>query len=269
MTYEQEKFWPCQSSNPAHTIGGGSKRTLNPQTTAISELNDERSFCVCNEEGCVRGGFALLGGEPLLNPHVIEHLHLAREMWPNANLMLFTNGFFLDRHPDLPATLVEIDCRLEVSQHGTHEPYLARFNEARKTVWQWRADYPGIQIKIRQSHRGWMRQYQVEDGKPMPFDSNPAAAFKICMQKTCTQLFRTCLFKCPALAYHALMEQRLRIETLPAWQLFRDYKACPPSSTDDDLRSFVETKAIPQCGLCPSKRVPFKHPNPTQRSVIR
>ena len=213
--------------------------------------------------------FALLGGEPLLNPHVIQHLQLARESWPASDLLLVTNGFFFDRHPDLPTTLVETDCRLEVSQHGTHEPYLARFNEAKKTVWQWRSGYPGIQIKIRQSHRGWMRQYRIENGKPIPFDSDPAAAFKICMQKTCTQLFRTCLFKCPALAYHALMEQRLRIETLAAWQLFRDYKACPPSVSEDELRSFLETKAIPQCGLCPSKRVPFKHPDPTLRSEIR
>ena len=66
--------------------------------------------------------FALLGGEPLLNPHLIEHLRLARESWPDSDLMLVTNGFFFNCHLDLPATLVETDCRLEVSQHGTHEP---------------------------------------------------------------------------------------------------------------------------------------------------
>jgi hypothetical protein len=55
-TYERKMFWPCQSSSPLHTFGGGPKRTLNSQTTAISELNIERSFCGCNEEGCVRGG---------------------------------------------------------------------------------------------------------------------------------------------------------------------------------------------------------------------
>lgn len=31
-----------------------------------------------------------------------------------------------------------------------------------------------------------MRQHQIENGKPMPFDSRPNAAFKICIQKTCT-----------------------------------------------------------------------------------
>ena len=213
--------------------------------------------------------FALLGGEPLLNPNLIAHLHLARECWPHSNLMLVTNGFFFDRHPNLPQTLVNINCCLEVSQHGTHEPYLQRFRKAKHTVWRWREQYPGIQIKIRQSHRGWMRQYQVENGKPLPFDSNLAAAYRICMQKTCTQLFRDCLWKCPAIAYHSLMEQRLGLESIPAWQLFRDYEACPASATDGELRTFVETKAIPQCGLCPSKRVPFRHPDPTQRSVLR
>ena len=29
------------------------------------------------------------------------------------------------------------------------------------------------------------------------------------------------------------------------------------------------TTAIPQCGLCPSKRQPFHHPDPTQRSELR
>ncbi|WP_442511658.1 radical SAM protein [Novipirellula sp. SH528] len=212
--------------------------------------------------------FALLGGEPLLNPHLIEHLRLARQYWPDSNLMLVTNGFFFDRHPELPATLVDTNCRLEVSQHGTHQPYMDRFNAAKRTVWQWRADYPAIQIKIRQSHRGWMRQYRVEDGKPMPFNSKPESAYRICMQKTCTQLFRESLWKCPALAYHALVEQRLKLETIPAWQLFRDYKACPASATDEELRTFVQSKAIPQCGLCPSKRVPFKHRDPTQSGKI-
>ncbi len=213
--------------------------------------------------------FALLGGEPLLNPRLIEHLRLAREYWPDSNLMLVTNGFFIDRHPELPATLVDTECRLEVSQHGRHEKYLERFNVAKRTVWQWRADYPGIQIKIRQSHRGWMRQYRVEDGKPMPFDSKPDESYRVCMQKTCTQLFRNCLWKCPALAYHALMEERLKLESTPAWQLFRDYKACPAVASDDELQRFAETKAIPQCGLCPSNRVPFKHPDPLKRSALR
>lgn len=213
--------------------------------------------------------FALLGGEPLMNPNLIEHLHLARECWPHSSLMLVTNGFFFDRYPALPETLAQTDCRLEVSQHGTHEAYLARFRKAKQTVWRWREEYPGIQIKIRQSHRGWMRQYRIENGKPMPFDSTPQAAYKICMQKTCTQLFNERLWKCPALAYWPQLEQRLNLEEIPEWQLFRDYQACSSECSDAELAAFLNSRAIPQCGLCPSKREPFHHPDPTQRSELR
>ncbi|TWU54740.1 Cyclic pyranopterin monophosphate synthase [Rubripirellula tenax] len=213
--------------------------------------------------------FALLGGEPLLNPQILQHIRLTRQHWPDSELMLVTNGFFLHRFPDLPAILLETNCRLEVSQHGTHDDYVKRFREVKHLVWRWREDHPGIQIKIRQSHRGWMRQYKVENGKPMPFDTKPEAAFKVCMQKTCTQLHRGVLWKCPALAYFAQLEAKLKLQNLPQWQLFRDYKAIATNASDDELRTFIETKAIPQCGLCPSRRTKFVHPNPLQRSALK
>jgi molybdenum cofactor biosynthesis enzyme MoaA len=46
--------------------------------------------------------FALLGGEPLLNPAILEHIQLARQHWYDSELMLVTNGFFLHRFPELP-----------------------------------------------------------------------------------------------------------------------------------------------------------------------
>jgi hypothetical protein len=149
-----------------------------------------------------------------------------------------------------------------------HEAYAKRFRKVRELVWKWRLDFHGVQIRVRQSHQGWMRQYNVVDGKPMPFDSQPAAAFKVCMQKTCTQLGESgFLFKCPALAYFAKLESKLKLHDIPEWQLFRDYKACSANATDAELRTFIETKAIPQCGLCPSNRTKFVHPNPLQRTA--
>jgi molybdenum cofactor biosynthesis enzyme MoaA len=59
--------------------------------------------------------FALLGGEPLLNPAIEQHIQLARKHWPDSELMLVTNGFFLHRFPNLPIVLREARCRLEVS----------------------------------------------------------------------------------------------------------------------------------------------------------
>jgi len=45
--------------------------------------------------------FALLGGEPLLNPSIIEHIQLARQHWPDSELMLGTNDFFPSSLPRL------------------------------------------------------------------------------------------------------------------------------------------------------------------------
>ncbi|MFG0261673.1 MAG: radical SAM protein [Novipirellula sp. JB048] len=211
--------------------------------------------------------FALLGGEPLLNPQIVQHIQFARQHWSDSNLMLVTNGFFLHRFADLPDVLLDTNCRLEVSQHGTHDEYVKRFLKVKQLVWRWRDEYPGIQIKIRQSHRGWMRQYNVEGGTPMPFNSKPARAYRVCLQRNCTQLNRKMLWKCPALAYFSQLESKLNLHTLPQWQLFRDYQACSPAATAEQLRQFLRTKSIPQCGLCPSRRTKFVHPNPLNRNA--
>ncbi|MDX1925286.1 MAG: radical SAM protein [Pirellulaceae bacterium] len=212
--------------------------------------------------------FAMLGGEPLLNPEIIEHIKLARRHWPNSELMLVTNGFYLGRHPELPQTLINSDVRLEISQHGTHSSYLAAFQQVNQHVGRWRREYPELCIKIRKSHQGWMRQYNIVNGKPMPFNSDPEAAYGICMQRTCTQLVNHQLAKCPALAYWPKLEAKAGLESIPEWQRFRDYQTCPASASDDEVRAFLDSGAIPQCSICPSKRIPFAHPDPLQRSRL-
>jgi hypothetical protein len=49
-----------------------------------------------------------------------------------------------------------------------------------------------------------------------------------------------------SLAYFATMERKLRLEAIPAWQLFRDYQACPPNATDAEVREFFATRESPQ-----------------------
>lgn len=67
----------------------------------------------------------------------------------------------------------------------------------------------------------------------------------------------------PRMAYHAIMSRKLNLADEPAWQLFRDYKACPPIASDDEVRAFLATNEIPQCGLCPMRKVPFQHRDPS------
>ncbi len=212
---------------------------------------------------------AILGGEPTLNPDLIRIIELARESFPNASGLFVTNGFFLGRHPDLPRALIDNGFRLDVSQHGNALAYRARFNEVLQRLSEWRAEYPALKITVRESHKGWRQQYQIVDGKPMPFGSSPRAAWNICLQRTCTQLYKRFLWKCPALAYFAMMERKLRLESMPDWQLFRDYQACRPTATDEEVRAFFATREIPQCGLCPSRKIPFRHVDPTTKGALQ
>jgi hypothetical protein len=70
------------------------------------------------------------------------------------------------------------------------------------------------------------------------------------------------LFKCPALAYHAIMSRKLNLDQEPAWQLFRDYQACPPTASDDQVVDFLATEEVPSCALCPARKIPFRHSDP-------
>jgi hypothetical protein len=206
---------------------------------------------------------AILGGEPTLNPSLVQIIEIARKAFRNAEGLLVTNGFFLDRHPSLPQVLVKNRFRMDVSQHGRAPEYMKRFREVRRQIRQWRESYPTLSINIRKSHRGWRQQYIVVDGKPMPFDSDPRSAWNICLQRSCTQLYKSCLWKCPALAYHGIMSRRLKLDKEPAWQPFRDYQACPPSASDEQVRVFLAVEEVRQCSLCPARKIQFRHRNPT------
>ena len=61
--------------------------------------------------------FRLLGGEPTINPCLTELVLLARDMWPESRIGLTTNGFFLHKHPRLPAALEEADVMVTLTVH--------------------------------------------------------------------------------------------------------------------------------------------------------
>lgn len=206
--------------------------------------------------------FVILGGEPTLNPDLCEMLVLGRRAFPGARKLLVSNGFFFDRHPDLPKVLCDNYYKLEVSQHGNAPAYRERFQAVLDTIARWRRDFPRLAIGVRQSHIGWRRQYNIEDGKALPILSNPRDGWNACIQKRCTQLYKRHLWKCPALAYFSLLEKKLRLEDVPDWQLFRDYQACRPTATDAEVRRFFANQEIDQCGLCPDHKIPFRHNDP-------
>ena len=46
------------------------------------------------------GTLNLLGGEPLLNPKIIDFMRIARENLPNTNIQIVTNGILLNEQKE-------------------------------------------------------------------------------------------------------------------------------------------------------------------------
>jgi hypothetical protein len=71
--------------------------------------------------------FNLLGGEPSIHPRLSEFVLMVRRHWPAAYILIITNGFFLHRHPGLPATLAAAgNCELALSIHHDGAAYTER-----------------------------------------------------------------------------------------------------------------------------------------------
>ena len=165
--------------------------------------------------------------------------------------MLVTNGFFFDRHPELPQTLLEINCRLEVSQHGTHAG-LPRNDSAKRSTPSGNGEKTIPASKSRFGNRivagcGSTTSRTANRCRSTP---NLHAAYRICMQKTCTQLFRGMLWKCPALAYFGTARRSFEsAKTSPHGNCFETTRHVRSDVTDDELQGIHRhRKRFPNVG---------------------
>ena len=61
----------------------------------------------------------LLGGEPLLHPHICECLRTIRKLFPNTNISLVTNGLLLEKMPqEFYDTCLECHIRIRITDYG-------------------------------------------------------------------------------------------------------------------------------------------------------
>jgi organic radical activating enzyme len=207
--------------------------------------------------------FALLGGEPALNPNLPSIVALARAMWPNTNLLLVTNGFFLHKHPDLPHILQFTRCALHISVHYQSPEYAARLQPVRELMDEWQKNYQ-FYLKYRESYSKWTETYRVSSqGLPKPFgDQNPANSWAICQSRWCPQLHEGKLWKCPQMAYLQMQLEKTGQSDDPDWKPYTAYTPLEHTCTDAELREFLLRGAESCCGMCPAHVRSFALPNP-------
>jgi len=194
------------------------------------------------------GRIRILGGEPLLHPHLESVLYETRSHWQSSHITLLTNGLLLPKMaPSIFEALQEINAEVTVSRHFDdpyYNPMLAAGIEALRKY--------GIEPSVTQSNWFWMKCYQIdEQGRAAPYQSDPAKAWKICYVKNiCTTLLDNCLYRCPQLACYSYAVKNGFVP-LDDWKVALDYKPLTPDCNQEELEAFMRAGACEQCSICP------------------
>jgi wyosine [tRNA(Phe)-imidazoG37] synthetase (radical SAM superfamily) len=190
----------------------------------------------------------ILGGEPLLHKDLASIVRAVDETWGEAHRIIVTNGLIERSDPDFLRAVRETGTHIWVSVH--HDtPKINSVIDANVARWQ------GVTVKKNSFTAEWRKCYRLDNGKPVPFNTNPKNAFDRCsQQRNCMTLLDNHLYMCPpaALYQYGYNNQFIGEE----WKLAADYKPLPPTATWREVADFVECKheqAI--CRLCPDRWV--------------
>jgi len=196
--------------------------------------------------------FTLLGGEPAINPHLPEFIHLARACWPKSELRLVSNGLLLHRHPELPAALAKAgNTVLEVSLHHESEAYGRRMEPVLQLLGRWQREHR-IEVRLLRSFENWTRRYKGFGATMEPFeDERPRTSWQNCAARTCPQIHDAAIWKCAPLAY--LPMQNARYHLSEKWTPYLTYEPLQPDCSNDSLRAFFAREEESYCGMCPAR----------------
>lgn len=199
------------------------------------------------------GQFRLLGGEPTIHPELPAFVGLVRRHWRSARIRIVTNGFFLHRHPGLPATLAaDGHADIAVSVHHDAPEYRERLKPIFDLLAAWQQDH-GITVDIRESHGNWTRRYHGFGPTMLPYqDGLPRRSWEICPAKYCKQLFQGRLWKCAPLAY--LQLQKAKYDLSEKWDPYLAYLPLNSSCSDRELDQFIAQEDEPACAMCSAER---------------
>ena len=205
--------------------------------------------------------FSLLGGEPSIHPDLSGFVSLARKHWPDSHLRLVTNGFFLHRHPSLPAVLQhDPNACIYLSIHHDAPAYLEKLQPIITLLRNWIHDY-GIKVVTYQSFKSWTRRYLGVGDAMEPYkDKQPRKSWEHCPARYCPHLFEGKLWKCAPLAYLKLQDAKYQLSD--SWEPYLKYQPLEADCTDAQLDAFFAQEEEPACGMCPANPEPFILPIP-------
>ena len=209
--------------------------------------------------------FGLMGGEPLINPEVRDWIGGCRKLMPDTQLRFTTNGELLHKHLDILDLVYDVgNIVFKISVH--------RFDKQLEDVveyifnkykWEIVNEHGITRYRTRNNVRfqvnrpqTFLKTFRRDYEDMLPYDSNPAESFGICIQQTCPLLHNGRIYKCST--------SGLLIDTLAytgnedkiVWDKYKHYQGIGVEDSLADVNKFISTFGKPEsiCGMCPSRQ---------------
>jgi organic radical activating enzyme len=214
---------------------------------------------------------SIMGGEPLLNPTFYEWVLGLRELWPNARIMIASNGTQLEKHQQLYEILrADPKTTINISIHNKlHKQQLIdKVKNFLTAPFEYQFDHTPYQEKliitdanqvtVRIGYDWWFHQGSIvrnENGKETLHQSDPETAHAICHAKTCHHFDHGRLYKCGPVALFPQYDQQFGLDLSPAdRELMLSYRSLGAEDSIEVKQEFLNNikNSIPQCRFCPS-----------------
>jgi organic radical activating enzyme len=233
----------------------------------------------------------IIGGEPTLNPDFEKWVDGISKLWPNSKLQISTNGSRLDKITDQTyQTLLKHKGTLWITCHdiALYDGFLDFSKSFLNKIisdtdnaddCNWKTDYEKSKtdssVKLRTVSRKLIDEYGVEvildwsqafvpsivdvvdkHYLKMNYNSDPVKAHDICYFKTCHQINKGKLYKCPLVSVLPDFLDQFNVDMSDNdRQLAYSYQ--PLSANNNNVIDFINNinQPIPQCKFCPSKYV--------------
>ena len=212
------------------------------------------------------GIIQLMGGEPTLNPDFNKWLKGISNLWPTAKLQISTNGSTLNKlTQDVYDVLSKNNGTLWITCHDIklYDGFLDFINTFLDVIVSDTGEAPARRVsRIFIDKNGvevildWSQTFRasamdlVNKQLTLGYDSDVDEAHDVCGFKTCHQLNKGKLYKCPLVSVLPDFLNQFNVAVADK-ELAHAYQ---PMSHDDDVEKFVNNlvNPIPQCKFCPS-----------------
>ena len=206
----------------------------------------------------------VFGGEPLMHPRFKDLYQQLRRIWPEARIMIPTNGLLLKKALDRAwiDSIKPVEFRISLHRPDMKEQWF------KDTIKDFMALYPSWKTTrdevlaagdnmphlYSQHHNGvylsisyyddFIVPYQLIDGKISPYDNDPESGFQACVSQENVYVYKGQLWKC--FPYPNLKDTVADFNA--RWPGYRPY------GPDDDLDAYFAniSRAERICGMCPT-----------------